>query len=201
MVPPSHREQLLQGAIQCLQTKGFARTTARDIAAAAGANLASIGYHFGSKEGLLGEALVRVFEERNRYVGEATVTADAASPLGRLSAAFVAVRGLFEEHRALLVAFVEAMAEGQHSPALREAIAAHYRDARQMIGTWVAASLGTDGPTDDHDAHVMASFLMATLDGLVLQWLLEPGATPGGDELVRALAHVMAAALERSPQL
>ncbi len=52
MAQASHREQLLEGAIECLRTKGYARTTARDIAAASGANLASIGYHFGSKEGL-----------------------------------------------------------------------------------------------------------------------------------------------------
>jgi len=35
MAQISHREQLLQGAIECLRTKGYARTTARDIAAAA----------------------------------------------------------------------------------------------------------------------------------------------------------------------
>ncbi len=33
--------------------KGYARTTARDIATAAGVSLAAIGYHFGSKEELL----------------------------------------------------------------------------------------------------------------------------------------------------
>jgi len=54
---PSSRDQLLEGALLCLQTKGYARTTARDIAAASGANLASIGYHFGSKEGLLNAAV------------------------------------------------------------------------------------------------------------------------------------------------
>src|SRR5438876_6181778 len=109
MAQPSHRDQLIKGAIKCLQTKGYAHTTARDIAAASGANLASIGYHFGSKEALLGEALIRVFEERNRHVAAATFTTEATSPLERLSAAFVAVHALFEEHRPLLVAFVEAM--------------------------------------------------------------------------------------------
>jgi hypothetical protein len=39
------------------EVRGYARTTARDLAAESGANLASIGYHFGSKEALLNEAL------------------------------------------------------------------------------------------------------------------------------------------------
>ena len=39
----SHREDLLAGAVQCLREKGYAHTTARDIVAASGTNLASIG--------------------------------------------------------------------------------------------------------------------------------------------------------------
>ena len=58
-----HREALLEGARTCLEEKGYARTTARDIVAASGTNLASIGYHFGSKESLLNEAIGQAFEE------------------------------------------------------------------------------------------------------------------------------------------
>ena len=71
MAQASHREQLLEGAIECLRTKGYARTTARDIAAAAHANTASIGYHFGSKEALLNEAIVRTCDQWTTRLGEA----------------------------------------------------------------------------------------------------------------------------------
>src|SRR5690606_38768776 len=47
------RQDLLAGAKRCIAEKGYSRTTARDIPAASGANLAAIGYHFGSKEALL----------------------------------------------------------------------------------------------------------------------------------------------------
>ncbi|MGH3839469.1 MAG: TetR family transcriptional regulator, partial [Pseudonocardiaceae bacterium] len=39
-----HREALLDGARRCLLERGYARTTARDLVAASGTNLASIGY-------------------------------------------------------------------------------------------------------------------------------------------------------------
>ena len=65
----SHRDQLLEGAIECLRTKGYARTTARDIAHAANGNLASIGYHFGSKEALLNEAITRACDEWTTRLG------------------------------------------------------------------------------------------------------------------------------------
>lgn len=197
MAQISHRDQLIKGAIKCLQTKGYARTTARDIAAASDANLASIGYHFGSKEALLNEALIKIFVERNRHIGQVTFNAEDASPLERLTATFVAVRKIFETHRPLLVAFVEAMAQVERSKSLREEMAAHYRDTRRAVAEMVRSSLGAAADRLHTDPEVMASFLMAVFDGLVLQWLLEPAETPSGDELVTSLADTMALMLER----
>src|SRR5713226_5032637 len=106
MAQPSHRDQLVKGAIKCLQTKGYARTTARDIAAASGANLASIGYHFGSKEALLNEAMILIFKRRDWRVGERTREAEGSTPLDRMRALFVSASKVFEAPRPLFVAFV-----------------------------------------------------------------------------------------------
>jgi AcrR family transcriptional regulator len=57
-----HREDLLEGAKRCLLEKGFVRTTACDIVKESGTNLASIGYHYGSKDALLAEAYVSIVE-------------------------------------------------------------------------------------------------------------------------------------------
>ncbi|MEA2498051.1 MAG: hypothetical protein QOH26_456, partial [Actinomycetota bacterium] len=48
-----NREALLEGALEALLDKGYAATTARDIAARSRTSLAAIGYHFGSTEQLL----------------------------------------------------------------------------------------------------------------------------------------------------
>ena len=52
-----NREDLIAGAKRCLVEKGYAHTTARDIAAASGVSLAAIGYHFGSKDALMNQAV------------------------------------------------------------------------------------------------------------------------------------------------
>jgi AcrR family transcriptional regulator len=65
-----HREDLLAGARRCLEKRGYARTTARDLVAESGTNLASIGYHFGSKEALLNEAIGASFQEWAERVRE-----------------------------------------------------------------------------------------------------------------------------------
>ena len=46
------RLALIRAALDLFGAKGFEAASTRDVAAAAGANLASIAYHFGGKEGL-----------------------------------------------------------------------------------------------------------------------------------------------------
>src|SRR3954470_24235673 len=46
------RERLLLAAMRLFAEQGFARTSTREIALAAGTNIASISYYFGDKAGL-----------------------------------------------------------------------------------------------------------------------------------------------------
>ena len=81
-----HRADLLAGAKRCLYEKGYARTTARDIVAASGTNLGSIGYHYGSTEALMQAAMLSAIEDWGDVLG-AALAADGpdepADPLVR----------------------------------------------------------------------------------------------------------------------
>jgi AcrR family transcriptional regulator len=199
MAQRSHREQLLEGAMECLRTKGYARTTARDIASASNASLASIGYHFGSKEALLNEAITRTCEQWAVRLGETALAGDNDSPLGQMAASWVAMLGSFEEMRPVLVGFIEAVGQSAWSEDLREEIAAHYGALRTQIASTVRASLGEAGEGSGADPMVVASFLIAVCDGLVVQWLLEPDQTPSGEELIASLGSALAVALQQDP--
>jgi AcrR family transcriptional regulator len=195
MGQPSSRDQLLAGAIECLQTKGYARTTARDIATASGANLASIGYHYGSKEGLLNAALIRLFEDWTKGIGEAADENPDAPPLERMGRSWVAMLDSFKDERPMLVAFVEALAQAEHSDELRAQMAQHLRESRETVAEMVRASLGEKAGEMGADPLVVASFLMAVSDGFTIQWLLNPEDTPTGEELVASLGAALAASL------
>jgi AcrR family transcriptional regulator len=198
MSRPTHRELLLDGARQCLEEKGYARTTARDLVAASGTNLASIGYHFGSKEALLNEAIGQAFDEWTQEVGEIAMSVPEASALDRMAASWVALLDSFESNRMVLVAFVEALAQAERSPELRDQLAGHYQRNRERIAEMVRATIG-DAGDDPAVAERVASFLIAVCDGFVLQYLLDPERTPTGEELVDALGAGLEAALSATP--
>ena len=49
---PAARQRLLGEAVRLFAQQGFARTSTRTIAQAAGVNISAISYYFGDKEGL-----------------------------------------------------------------------------------------------------------------------------------------------------
>jgi len=64
--PCGTRERILDAAEKLFAEQGFAGTSLRAITTAAGANLAAVNYHFGSKESLIEEVFSRRLEPINR---------------------------------------------------------------------------------------------------------------------------------------
>ena len=75
------RERLLHAALNLFAHQGFAKTSTREIAEAAGANLAAIKYYFGDKAGLYRAVFFdlqsKPEEEIRRYGNEAMSLGDA----------------------------------------------------------------------------------------------------------------------------
>ena len=185
-----HREQLLAAARQLLEDKGYAHITARELVAASDTNLASIGYHFGSKACLLNAALGLVFEEWTTQLAEIALADPAASPIERAHRTWAALLDNLTGRRALLVSFVEAMAQADRNPQLREQLAGMYANVRARVSQIVATALNTT--PEDPRCTAVASWVIATCDGLSMQWLLDPTATPAGTDLLRGLTDLRA---------
>ncbi|MGH3683903.1 MAG: TetR/AcrR family transcriptional regulator [Pseudonocardiaceae bacterium] len=187
-----HREALLDGARRCLLEQGYARTTARDLVAASGTNLASIGYHFGSKEALLTEAMQQCLDEYVEYLDQIVFTDPGATPLQRVRASWEVLVTTFVQHRPLMVAFIEALVQAERVPELRTQLAERYERLRATVAGMVCASVeGLPDPV----ARQVASFLIAIYDGLKMQWLLDPQRAPTPHELMAALEIALPAAL------
>ena len=168
-----NREALLDGALQSLLDKGYAATTARDIAARAGTSLAAIGYHFGSTEQLLHEAITDGFR---RWRAQLAATLDDAAdtpPAELLASMGDELTRLFGEQRSLFTVFLEALALADRSQAVQAHAAAGYQEDRVAI----AALVGSIRKSDDLDL-TLASVLLAVVDGLFIQHLLSPADAP-----------------------
>jgi AcrR family transcriptional regulator len=185
-----NREALLEGARKCLSEKGYARTTARDIAAASGVSLAAIGYHFGTTEALLNEA---VFEGIGQWAEElgrllAEQAGNEGTVLEKFEAVWTRVIQSFAAHRGVLAASYEIMVRAEEVPEVRRRLAAAMEGARIAL-----AELFTDvdAQAEPERARQVGSFYYAILSGLMTQWLVDPDNAPSGSDLATALGEVL----------
>jgi AcrR family transcriptional regulator len=188
-----HREQLLAAARRLIEQQGYAQTTARDLVAESGTNLASIGYHFGSKAALLNQAVEDAFAEWANQLADVVMSDPDATPIDRALATWAAVRDALPQRRPILQAYIEALARAQREPALRDQLAAHMRQVRYMVAERAAQSLDDGTSPEDPRCQAIASFVIAVCDGLTVQWLIDPDRVPDGETLVSGLAAVFAA--------
>src|ERR1700677_5396603 len=86
------KQQVLAAAERLFALHGFQNVSVRDITAEAGVNLASVNYHFGSKDALLFEIFRRRTSELNRdrarMLHEATDRHDGKPPVREILRAF-----------------------------------------------------------------------------------------------------------------
>src|SRR5690349_18095652 len=134
----SNRQALIEGTLRCIMERPSADITSRDIAAASSANLASISYHFGSKDALIACAIEEGFR---RWLAELAGTIWELSKVDeaeRIAQAVGILHSGLKRHRGLVNAFLAALARAPHDDELRKILARSYVDSRQGV----AALLG-----------------------------------------------------------
>ncbi len=127
------RERLLHSALALFAEQGFAKTSTRQLAEAAGTNLAAISYYFGDKAGLYRAAFTELHgnseEDMARYAGVKLSLSQALC-------------GFFG-------GFVEPL---KHGVLMKQCIKLHMRELLEPTGLW--AEKINDGIKPMHDALV-----------------------------------------------
>lgn len=191
-----HREDLLEGAKRCLLEKGFVRTTARDIVKESGTNLASIGYHYGSKDALLTQAFVELVQEWGESFDPAAQR-DAADggTVERFHDVWARMLASTDAFRPVWAASLEIATQGERLPELRKLMAEAQTEGRSGL---VAMFTGRDEATlDEHTVRTLGGFYQALLNGLMVQWLFDPASAVSADDLTAGLRQVIEAATEK----
>ncbi|GGY87192.1 TetR/AcrR family transcriptional regulator [Streptomyces poonensis] len=191
-----HREDLLEGAKRCLLEKGFARTTARDIVKASGTNLASIGYHYGSKDALLAQAYVAMVGELSQsFDGEGEGAPELTSEPGtveRFHEVWSNVIATMKEPDPQWRLSMEMLVMGDQLPEVRDHLALAQREGDRGLVTMFMGGREEDVPEETVDT--LGRFYTTLLIGLIAQWTFDSKSAPDADALTEGLRQVLAAA-------
>lgn len=166
--------RLLTGTLTCLRERGVAGTTSRDIAAAAGVNLAAITYHFGSKDELVARALLHAVRQWLEPAKQALV--GDGDPAAKALEAIALLQRSFDEARGLLPAYFEALVRAPHDDVLRRGIYQLLAELRALLHHQIQAQKDQGLLPGWIEPDAMAALLLALADGVALHAALDPEA-------------------------
>jgi AcrR family transcriptional regulator len=188
--PPSGaRERVLEAGLEVLKAEGYAGLTTAKVAARSGQNKALIGYHFGSKQGLVAAV--------GRELAD-SITREVIGGLGRTDTVADVVGGIMDglwrvmdRDARIARLYFDLAAVSVVEPDVREVM-------REMKASWreVTAGLLTaarDGP-GKRDAEAAGVYVLAGIEGLVLE-RLDRGETRALERAMRMFVSAAAAAL------
>lgn len=179
------REALLDAATRVIARDGFRGLTYRSVAMEAGVTHGLVTYHFGTREALIHEALLRAAQD-------ATEQSSIAPQGDRIEDFASGVPALARDAPDAQAVQFELALEARRRPALRPEIQGLYERYVETVGTTLEGyGIAPDAPT--------ARLVFAALDGLTLQQLIfdRPEET---EEALAVLHRVIALLAGRPPE-
>jgi AcrR family transcriptional regulator len=170
--PTGARERILVAALEVLKRDGYAGLTTAKVAAASGQNKGLIGYHFGSKQGLVAEVALQVREQ---------ITREVLKAIGRPRTSAELVRGLvagvwevMARDEGLQRVYFDLASVSVVEPEVRAIMRAMKEGFRKVLRDLLVGL--EDGPSK-RDIEAGAVYLIAGVEGLALE-RLDRGETP-----------------------
>ena len=191
------RIDILRAAIETFGAKGSTNGTLADIADQVGMTHAGVLHHFGSKNNLL----LEVLEFRDR--DDVAHLADQHIPGGpALFAHLVATAQRNALRPGIVQVFTvlsaESVTEGHPATAYFQE---RYRNLRAEIDAAFRALCAQEGVTDPDTIDRAAASILAVMDGLQLQWLLDPTSVDLGGASEFAIESIVNGVLQPGPGL
>ena len=193
---PSNREKILTEGLRVVHERGFGGASVRDIVEAANVPQGSFTNHFASKEAFCLEILDLYFKDVRAMI-QRTLRNDSLPPLKRL-------RGFVDKQikylnrvgwrNGCLIGNFSAEAS-EHSEVIRKRLVEIYEEMRQAAAYCLKAAVKNGELPRKTECDELAGFLIASLQGAILQSKTERNAVP----LERFNHLIFSTLLRRSP--
>ena len=171
-VASDRRDSLVEAAIESLKRHGHEGLSVRRIATQAGVSIGLINHHFPNKDTLIAESY-RTFSRRLTDSFKAAVESAGPDPRTRLRAFFKAVFSRPNLDPQVLTAWVVYWGLLQSSPEIRAVHEEEGRGYGDLLGTLLNDFAKEPGRLR-FDTRLATIGLTALLDGLWLEWCLDP---------------------------
>lgn len=177
-VREERRGHILEAALRCFARRGYYSTTIDDIAAEAGVSKGAPYVYFASKEELFRELYARWDCGLDEQIDAALAELDEpekSSPRRMLEAALVAVGAHVRDNADLCRVLIEVETQAAYLDAMAETVRESQADSLARLEQLIDAGKSCGEWPQDADAELQARLIVASVNGLMAQWDLQPG--------------------------
>lgn len=179
------RQRIIDASIEVFGAKGYYGTTMKDIAAAVGISQMGLSHHFPSKDALLIAVIERRDELSTRFI-----------PIGEfgLESLLGYIEVLLDNQKQPGLVELHTILAGESTTASHPAHDKHrsrYHDLRLYLTNSFQALKERGELSSALPPGMLASMMIALIDGLQIQWLLEPEAVDMAETLRGFLESVL----------
>jgi AcrR family transcriptional regulator len=186
-----HREDILRAAMTTFGNRGYTNGSLAEIADQVGMTHAGVLHHFGSK----GRLLLEMLEFRDRTDVEHLEGQHIPGGLDLFRHLVLTAR-LNAERPGIVQTYAVLSAESVTAdhPA-NDWFRARFAQLRTEVGSALREVCDPDDPPPERDVDAAAAAILAVMDGLQVQWLLDPGAVDLAHASAFAIEAILAAAV------
>lgn len=188
---PGTRDQLIRATREAIRDVGMPATTAREIVGRASANLASIPYHFGTKDALVAEALVA--EAHHLVAPVLTLLAGDRPAAERAAEAVAMLNELFEASRPQVPVYLAALAAAPHTPGVRRGLGSLWVELRTRLADDIAGQVDEGRLPQWVSPSAMAAAILSLVNGVIVASVIDPDGPDHREIGAQFLALLLAA--------
>ncbi len=190
------KAQIVQAALEVFVEKGYYAANVSDIAQKAGVSQGTIYHYFPSKDDLFWAAY-EAWEVQSLYGEIQQALGASQSPTEQLRILAQTVGERMTQAAAMLPANVEFWSHLTRNEAVRQGFQRLFATMREHLARIIQEGI-TQGEFTDVNVEETASLLIATYDGLILQWLADPKQI-NWPSISQTLSRVFLHGLQKNP--
>lgn len=180
---------MFEAAVKLIVERGTEKTTLKDVGEMAGYSRGLAGYRFGSKSGLLSYVIKRVGDSWSQELRQVT----------QGKTGFEAIAASIDAHyrfcvdapvtrRAFYLLWFDAAGTTSE---VRESMLKIHERRQQDVEQWVKDGINDGSVRADVDPEAVARLFLATVIGILYQWLMQPEAMDAVEQLHNNLKQTM----------
>ncbi|RJP70324.1 MAG: TetR family transcriptional regulator [Candidatus Abyssobacteria bacterium SURF_17] len=196
IVAPQRREQIVEALFDCLADNGHETVTVKDIARRANLHYGVIHYYFKSKDEIVSAMADSIISKYERSLLERIKRARLASD--KLQAALDFLVDEFIFNRRLNRVFYNLVQMAFERKGVRTALRKQLRVYRARISETIEDGI-RDGDFAHRDSSEAAALMVALVEGMALQWVIEPRSLKRA-EVLRLIGETIGKHLSDSPK-